>query len=100
MLTPFADRDQFSLNVGVEFSEDNLYTRQSSQSNLEFHRRLRRLPKKRVSEVLAEVGLADQADKMIEKLSSTLVRRLAFGRAILQRALCAFTNGAFREMRG
>jgi ABC-2 type transport system ATP-binding protein len=80
---PFADRDQFSLKVGVEFSEDNLYVRQSSKSNLEFHSRLHRLPKKRVSEVLGEVGLADQSDIKVEKLSSSLVRRLAFGRAIL-----------------
>jgi len=80
---PYQDRAQFSHQVGVLFADDNLYTRQSPRSNLEFYRRLYRLPASRVEEVLLEVGLADHADDSVEKLSSSLVRRLAYGRAIL-----------------
>jgi ABC-2 type transport system ATP-binding protein len=51
--------------------------------NLAFYVRLHRLPKSRAEEVLEQVGLGDQARTQAEKLSSSLTRRLAFGRAIL-----------------
>jgi ABC-2 type transport system ATP-binding protein len=82
-IDPFHARDQFSLQVGVLFAEDNIYKRQSALANLKFYSRLRRLPKSRAEEVLTQVGLADHAETSVEKLSSSLVRRLAFGRAIL-----------------
>lgn len=80
---PYLDRDEFSHQVGVLFAEDNLYTRQSTRANLDFYRRLYRLPPQRAEEVLLEVGLADHADTKVAELSSSLMRRLAFGRAIL-----------------
>jgi ABC-2 type transport system ATP-binding protein len=80
---PFSARDQFSRQVGVLFSEDTLYKRQSPLSNLRFHCRLRGLPKARAEEVLALVGLADQAKAKLDRLPSGLVRRLAFGITLL-----------------
>ncbi len=80
---PFSARDRFSRQVGVLFSEDTLYRRQSPSSNLRFHCRLRGLPKARAEEVLALVGLADRAKAKLDKLPSGLVRRLAFGVTIL-----------------
>jgi len=44
---------------------------------------LRRLPKARVMEIINTVGLADHANVKVEKLPSSLLRRLSFGRAIL-----------------
>jgi ABC-2 type transport system ATP-binding protein len=82
-LDPFADRDRFSRQVGVLFPEDNLYQRQSARENLVFHCRLRRLPRSRAEEVLKQVGLADHGDIPVKDLSSSLSRRLAFGRATL-----------------
>ncbi len=82
---PYADRDEFSHRVGVLFAEDNLYKRQSVEANLRFYSRLRRLPKERAVEVLVQVGLGDQANTRVEELSSSLARRLAFGRAILHK---------------
>ena len=80
---PCVEKDQFSRQVGVLFAEDNLYRRQSAHGNLKFYCRLRRLPKSRAAEVLARVGLADHADIRVDKLPPGLVRRLAFGRALL-----------------
>lgn len=94
---PYADRDQFSRQVGVQFSEDNLYTRQSSRSNLQFYSRLHRLPKKHVDEVLAEVGLADNGDTSVEKLSSSMVRRLVYGRAILHKPVVLLLEEPFAK---
>jgi ABC-2 type transport system ATP-binding protein len=82
-IDPYQEKSKFSDKIGVLFAEDNLYKRQSVRSNLEFYRRLYRLPSERVEEVLLAVGLADQADTNVEKLSTSLARRLAFGRAIL-----------------
>jgi len=80
---PLVERERFSRQVGVLFSEDSLYKRQSPRANLAFHCRLYRLPKSRATEVLSQVGLADHANAKIEKLSPGLTRRLAFGRAML-----------------
>jgi ABC-2 type transport system ATP-binding protein len=79
------DKGEFSRKVGVLFAEDSLYKRQSPKSNLTLQCQLYGLPKTRVVEVLEQVGMADQADASLEKLSSSLSRRLAFGRAILHR---------------
>ncbi len=81
--SPTSDRQRFSRLVGVLFADDTLYQRQSPKGNLQFHCRLRGLPKRRIGEVLTRVGLADHANQKVEKLSSGLKRRLAFGCAIL-----------------
>ncbi len=80
---PRGDREGFSRRVGVLFAEDGLYTHRSPRANLVFHCRLRGLPKARADEILARVGLADQASAKLDKLPSGMMRRLAFGRAIL-----------------
>jgi len=80
---PFVKKDQFSRRVGVLFTEDSLYQRQSAHANLAFQCRLRGLPKSRIREILVQVGLADHAKIRADKLSSGLARRLAFGRALL-----------------
>lgn len=82
-LDPLTDRDRFSQGVGVLFFEDGLYQHRSPLSNLKFHTRLYGLPQSRAGEVLELVGLADHAKAKMEKLTSGLSRRLAFGRAIL-----------------
>ena len=82
-IDPFIEKGPFSRKVGVLFSEDNLYQRLSARGNLRFYSRLRRIPISRTAEVLAQVGLADQADTIVGKLPSGLARRLALGRAIL-----------------
>jgi ABC-2 type transport system ATP-binding protein len=82
-LDPYTERGDFSHRVGVLFEEDNLYKRQSVLGNLEFFTRLHRLPRMRAREALEQVGLGDQADSSTDKLSSSLARRLAFGRALL-----------------
>jgi ABC-2 type transport system ATP-binding protein len=80
---PVLERDSFSRQVGVMFQDDGLYRHRSPLANLTFHCRLYGIPKARAREVLDRVGLADRAHANIEKLPSGLVRRLAFGRAIL-----------------
>ncbi|NIM96471.1 MAG: ATP-binding cassette domain-containing protein [Anaerolineales bacterium] len=82
-LDPYAERRELSQRVGVLFYEDSLYEHRSPLANLAFFSRLHGLPKSRAGEVLDQVGLADHANAKLNKLSSGLLRRLAFGRAIL-----------------
>jgi len=82
-IDPYTERSAFSHSVGVLFPEDGLYRQRSAVSNLTFHSKLWGLPRSRVTEVLAQVGLADHGDERADKLGSGLARRLAFGRAIL-----------------
>jgi hypothetical protein len=58
--------------------------RQSALADLGFCGRLRHLSRSQAAGVLAQVRLTDHADVQVEKLSSGLARRLAFGRAILR----------------
>ena len=82
-LDPYRERRAFSRQVGVLFSDDNVYKRLSVLGNLQFYCRLRRLPKTRAVEVLEQVGLTDHASVNADELSPGLTRRLTFGRAIL-----------------
>jgi ABC-2 type transport system ATP-binding protein len=80
---PYHQKERFGRHAGVLFAEDGLYNHISPLANLVFFCQLLGLPKSRAAEVLSLVGLADQADVKFKHLSSSLQRRLAFGRAIL-----------------
>jgi len=80
---PARDQGELSYQVGVLFPEDALYKNLTPLANLEFQCSLYGLPRSRAEEVLAEVGLVDQASIRADKLPSGLQRRLAVGRAIL-----------------
>lgn len=80
---PYRDRQSFSRQVGVLFTENTLYKRLSTIENLYFYSRLYHLPRSRSYEVLEQVGLADQASTIADKLSPGLTRRLDLGRALL-----------------
>lgn len=80
---PRLDRNGFTHAVGVLFADDALYQNQSPLANLLFHCRLYGLPRSRAKEVLEQIGLADHGTARMTKLSSGMMRRLAFGRALL-----------------
>ena len=82
-LDPHADRPALGRVLGVMFAEDAVYKNLGTLANLRFQARLHRLPKERAEAVLTRVGLADQERLPAGKLSSSLLRRLDFGRAIL-----------------
>ncbi len=84
---PRSDREEFSRQVGVLFYDDGLYLHRSPIANLLFHCKLHGLPKARAEQVLVQVGLADHADANLGKLPTGLIRRLAFGRALLHEPL-------------
>ncbi len=82
-IDPAMDRLAFSQRAGVLFASDSLYKNLDPLGNLTFHCRLHGLPKSRAVDVLAQLGLAGQAQNRLDQLSGGLLRRLAFGRVIL-----------------
>jgi ABC-2 type transport system ATP-binding protein len=80
---PFRKSRQLSQFTGFLLEQDGLYPTMTPRSNLEFQARLYGLSSSRVDEVLRAVGLADHARENTQRLSSSLLRRLAFGRGIL-----------------
>lgn len=82
---PAQAQGKFSRLSGIVFFEDALYKNLTARANLGFQADLYGMDRRRVDEVLASVGLADQESVTSEKLPSGLRRRLAFGRAILHR---------------
>jgi ABC-2 type transport system ATP-binding protein len=82
-IDPFQEHEQLSLVAGYLFAEDAVYKHLTPLANLEFHCQLYGLPKSRAAEVLSQVGLGDQANSKSDQISSSLLRRLGFGRSIL-----------------
>ena len=71
--------------IGALFEEDLLYERHTARGNLDFYCQLQKLPRERdrVNKALALVGLSDQAQKPVTKLSQIAQRRLAFVRVLM-----------------
>jgi ABC-2 type transport system ATP-binding protein len=80
---PLKEQTAFASLAGVLFAEDGLYKSSSAEENLAFYCRLRGLPADRARQVLALVGLGDQAKTRVGQLSTGGQRRLAFGRSFL-----------------
>jgi len=69
--------------IGVLFAEDLLYERHSVQGNLKFYCQMHGQPTSRIGDVLTRIGLSDQAQKAVNKLTPAAQRRLAFARLLL-----------------
>ncbi len=69
--------------IGVLFADDLLYERHTAQNNLDLFCQLHDLPPSRAAAVLEQVGLRDQAQTRVNKLSPSNQRRVAFARALL-----------------
>ena len=77
------ERQQLKPKIGVVFEYQNLYERLSARDNLVFAARLYGVPKKRVDQVLAQVGLTDRARDRIKEYSNGMKQRLLIARALL-----------------
>ncbi|HLW00214.1 MAG TPA: ATP-binding cassette domain-containing protein [Ktedonobacterales bacterium] len=90
---PTRMREQMS----VLFAEDLLYERLSVWRNLVLACQWQGLPTRRISEVLAQIGLSDQAQTAAKQLTPSGQRRLAFARILLgQRQLLLLDQPTLR----
>jgi heme exporter protein A len=78
-----AERWKLPAQVGYLGHEPLLYRDLSGRENLCYHADLHGVPRARVEELLAAVGMAERADDPVRDLSKGLVQRLAAARAVL-----------------
>lgn len=76
-------RDALKPQIGVVFEFQNLYERLSARENLLFTAGLYGVPRGRVDETLALVGLDQRSREPVRKLSHGMKQRLLIARALL-----------------
>jgi ABC-2 type transport system ATP-binding protein len=80
--------------IGIVFQESSLDTKLTARENLDFHARIYRVEdrKDRVAEMLAFMELSEWGDKLVERLSGGMRRRLEVSRALLNRPRVLFLD--------
>jgi len=86
------ERQQLKPRIGVVFEVQNLYERLSARDNLVFAARLYGVPKGRVDQVLAQVGLTERARDRIKEYSTGMKQRLLIARALLHEPQVLFLD--------
>jgi ABC-2 type transport system ATP-binding protein len=76
-------RDRLKPCIGVVFEYQNIYTRLSASDNLNFSAGLYGIDRKRVADVLEQVGLAGRAAEKTARYSNGMKQRLLIARALL-----------------
>ncbi|MDI9395819.1 MAG: ATP-binding cassette domain-containing protein [Euryarchaeota archaeon] len=81
------DPDKIRNNIGIIFQDPSLDIGLTGRENLEFHAMMYNIGsekrKKRITEVLDVVGLADKADILVENYSGGMKRRLEIARGLI-----------------
>ena len=75
--------DEVYSKIGMVLDIQGLYTRLTCYDNLAIFAEIYKINKKRIYEVLEKVRLADEAKKIVSKLSKGMAQRLVIARAIL-----------------
>ncbi len=92
------DRDRLKPRIGVVFEHQNLYERLSAADNLLFAARLYGVPRARVPELLAQVGLAERARERVKTYSNGMKQRLLIARALLHHPATLFLDEPTRGL--
>ena len=102
------ERTELKRRIGVVFEYQNLYERMSALENLNFIADLYGASRRRVSDVLEQVGLADRAREPIRRYSNGMKQRLLIARALIPHPQVLFLDeptrgldpGMARDVRG
>lgn len=93
-----AERQALKPQIGVVFEFQNLYQRLSARDNLNFAAKLYGVPKTRVDQVLAQVGLQERAGESIQKYSNGMKQRVLIARALLHQPRVLFLDEPTRGL--
>ncbi len=91
-------REQLKPQIGVVFDCQNIYQRMSGRDNLLFYARLYGVKKRRVDEVLDQVGLAERARDRTETYSNGMKQRLLIARGLLHEPKVLFLDEPTRGL--
>jgi ABC-2 type transport system ATP-binding protein len=92
------ERQQLKPKIGVVFDSQNIYERMSARDNLIFYARLYRVPKSRVDEVLAQVGLTERSRDKTRGYSNGMKQRVLIARALLHKPEVLFLDEPTRGL--
>jgi ABC-2 type transport system ATP-binding protein len=91
-------RDALKPQIGVVFEYQNIYERLSARDNLVFTARLYGVPKKRLIQVLEQVGLNERSRESVKKFSNGMKQRLLIARALLPEPKVLFLDEPTRGL--
>jgi ABC-2 type transport system ATP-binding protein len=92
------EREALKPQIGVVFEYQNIYERLTARDNLVFTARLYGMPKKRVDQVLEQVGLEDRSRELVKKYSNGMKQRLLIARALLPEPKVLFLDEPTRGL--
>jgi ABC-2 type transport system ATP-binding protein len=92
------ERQRLKPQIGVVFEMQNLYERLSGWDNLVFTARLYGVPKRRVRDALAQVGLTERGRDRIKDYSNGMKQRLLIARALLHEPRVLFLDEPTRGL--
>ncbi|MBN1438821.1 MAG: ABC transporter ATP-binding protein [Anaerolineales bacterium] len=92
------ERAELKRRIGVVFEYQNLYERMSAIENLHFIADLYGASRKRVAQVLEQVGLAERACEPIKRFSNGMKQRLLIARALIPRPQVLFLDEPTRGL--
>ena len=92
------ERQALKPQIGVVFDSQNLYERMSARDNLRFYARLYRVNKRRVEEVLEQVGLTERAKDQLKEYSNGMKQRLLIARGLLHMPRVLFLDEPTRGL--
>jgi ABC-2 type transport system ATP-binding protein len=92
------ERTELKRQIGVVFEYQNLYERMSAIENLNFIADLYGISRRRVSDVLEQVGLAERAREPIKRYSNGMKQRLLIARALIPHPKVLFLDEPTRGL--
>lgn len=92
------EQDRLKPQIGVVWESQNIYERMSGRENLEFSARLYGLERRRVAELLDQVGLGERGNDRVQRYSNGMKQRLLIARALLHRPRVLFLDEPTRGL--
>jgi ABC-2 type transport system ATP-binding protein len=92
------ERQELKPQIGVVFEYQNIYERLSAKDNLVFSARLYGVDKRRVDEVLTQVGLMGRERDKIKTYSNGMKQRLLIARGLLHEPKVLFLDEPTRGL--